>query len=250
MADMNDGGGACWTHDTRRLNTPPCEEDGMSRGNSTTLMPGTPFGRWTVVRFTRRLQHKDRYWVRCECGVEKETRAQSLLSGTSESCGCMRKERARVACTKHGAATTGRQSPEYTVWMGMKNRCHQPNGGGYALYGARGIAVCERWRKNFVAFLADVGPRPSKHHSLDRIDGSKGYEPGNVRWATQKEQMRNMGRNHIITHNGETLCLVDWSLRSSIHVSTLAYRLRRGWPLDLVFTHPPRLGNRVKPLAA
>jgi len=85
---------------------------------------------------------------------------------------------------------SGQQSPTYKSWDNMITRCLRPSHGSYATYGGAGITVCERWR-DFVNFLADMGERPSLFHSIDRIDGSKGYEPGNCRWATQLEQARN-----------------------------------------------------------
>ena len=84
-----------------------------------------------------------------------------------------------------------RPSPERLAWHKMRQRCFNPNATGYANWGGRGITVCERWRNSFDAFLADVGPRPSPIHSIDRIDNDGNYEPGNVRWATWQEQARN-----------------------------------------------------------
>jgi hypothetical protein len=81
--------------------------------------------------------------------------------------------------------------PEYTAWALMKSRCNNPRHPRYADYGGRGIGVCERWQMDFSAFLADVGPRPGLGYSLDRIDNGRGYEPGNCRWATAKEQASN-----------------------------------------------------------
>jgi hypothetical protein len=82
---------------------------------------------------------------------------------------------------------------EYVAWSGMKQRCFNPKAYGFIYYGARGISVCERWRNNFEAFLADMGLKPSPEHSLDRIDNDGDYEPGNCRWATPKEQQANRG---------------------------------------------------------
>jgi hypothetical protein len=88
---------------------------------------------------------------------------------------------------KHGKS----HSPEYQAWRDMKYRCYNPNVKSYKYYGARGIKVCDQWRNSFTKFLEDVGERPGKGYSLDRIDNAGNYEPGNVRWETQENQMRN-----------------------------------------------------------
>jgi hypothetical protein len=82
------------------------------------------------------------------------------------------------------------KSPEYKSWRGMRARCACKKQY-WKNYGARGIAVCKRWQDSFEAFYADVGPRPGDGYSIDRIDNDRGYEPGNVRWATASEQQRN-----------------------------------------------------------
>lgn len=80
--------------------------------------------------------------------------------------------------------------PLYSTWQGMKNRCMNPKSDTYGYYGGRGIKVCERWL-DFANFLEDVGDKPTLKHSLDRIDNDGDYEPGNVKWATQIEQVAN-----------------------------------------------------------
>jgi hypothetical protein len=93
----------------------------------------------------------------------------------------------------HGHLTThGRsRTPEHVAWKGMKRRCHSPNNHRWEHYGGRGIEVCDRWRDSFENFFADMGPRHSPRHSIDRIDNDGDYEPGNCRWATQSQQMKN-----------------------------------------------------------
>jgi hypothetical protein len=80
---------------------------------------------------------------------------------------------------------------EYGVWRAMRDRCNRPNNKKYSDYGGRGIGVCKEWNKSFEAFYAHLGPRPSKDHSIERMDNDGNYEPGNVKWATRSEQMKN-----------------------------------------------------------
>lgn len=100
---------------------------------------------------------------------------------------------------KHGAAVGGRRTREYRSWSSMISRCCNTNAPNYYLYGARGITICERWRHDFSAFLADMGSRPDGT-SLDRINGAGNYEPGNCRWADQKTQIANRRKDwHKVT---------------------------------------------------
>lgn len=114
----------------------------------------------------------------------------------------------------------------------MIQRCTNPKNDRFASYGGRGITVCERWRRSFDAFATDVGARPSRQHTIDRIDNTKGYEPGNVRWATAIQQQRNMRSNVQVTFRGETLLLVEWAERLKIKYTTLSLRLFRGWSVE------------------
>jgi hypothetical protein len=91
----------------------------------------------------------------------------------------------------HGHTAKNGRHPLYGTWKRMRQRCNDQGCTDYYNYGARGVTVCARWMESFEAFLADMGPRPSPRHSLDRIDSSLGYEPGNVRWATTRQQARN-----------------------------------------------------------
>jgi hypothetical protein len=126
----------------------------------------------------------------------------------------------------------------------MVTRCTNPNHKSYSLYGGKGISVCQEWSSidKFVPSIeAAIGPRPSQKHSLDRIDSNGNYEPGNVRWATQSEQLRNQSRNRLITFDGETLCLTDWALRAGLEKRTLHARLTTfHWPIEKALTTPAR----------
>lgn len=126
----------------------------------------------------------------------------------------------------------------------MIRRCRSESSTGYPRYGAKGITVCEHWL-SFESFLKDVGPRPNGT-TLDRIDGSRGYEPGNVRWATAIEQQRNTKSNKLVTFRGRTQCIAAWADETGIDKNLIAWRLRNGWAVEIALTTPPVLGNRIR----
>jgi hypothetical protein len=103
----------------------------------------------------------------------------------------------------HGLNKRKRKAPEYGIWNGMLERCRNPLNVSFHNYGGRGIKVCASWAGDFTAFYGDVGPRPSPRHTLDRIDNNGNYEPGNVRWATQREQSLNRRNCQIEAHEPE-----------------------------------------------
>jgi hypothetical protein len=147
------------------------------------------------------------FLARCSCGKERVVRLHSLTSGKTVSCGHVQREKAKQnkAATTHGLSKT----PVYSVWSQMIQRCHNPTNSSYPRYGARGISVCDEWRVSFSAFSEYVGFRPPGM-TIDRINSAGNYEPGNVRWATYKEQARNTSRNHLHTIDGVTRCLAEW----------------------------------------
>lgn len=118
--------------------------------------------------------------------------------------------------------------PLYDVWSGMIARCEYPAHASYRNYGALGVQVCERWRLSFDAFLADMGDRPSKKHSLDRIDGSLGYQPGNVKWSTRKEQIDNRRNTRKVTIDGVSMPLDAAAIAFGVGLTTLIGRYKRG----------------------
>lgn len=120
----------------------------------------------------------------------------------------------------------------------MHSRCRHRTARSYPNYGGRGIAVCERWG-SFENFLADMGPRPSPRHSIDRIDVNGNYEPSNCRWATRIEQARNTRKNRIITVGGATMCLAEWSEMTGVDDATIVNRLDRGWDEWRAVFEPP-----------
>lgn len=170
-------------------------------------MAGKRYGDLTVTRRAGTAGSRDALWrYRCNCGNEHEATGYSIRSGKIKSCPECAKKRTALASVTHG----GTDSAEYRTWTDMKTRCLNPKSTGYERYGGRGVKICPRWILSFESFLEDMGIKPSPHHSIDRIDNDKGYEPSNCRWATNEEQIRNRGNTVFVTINGEQKTLVEW----------------------------------------
>ncbi len=206
------------------------------------LDSGSVFGQLQVVRAAELnetiLKIKKPYLCVCSCGNTCFKSAYKLLNGVSRSCGCSRGQWA----VKHGNARGTGWTTEYRIRSMMLQRCLNPNNPAFKDYGGRGITVCERWRNSFEAFLSDVGRRPSPKHSLDRYPDKDGnYEPGNVRWATAKQQMRNVRSNMLLTMDGETHPASEWAEIYGMNYYALLYRLKkRKMPLSEALSSPLR----------
>jgi hypothetical protein len=122
----------------------------------------------------------------------------------------------------------------------MKKRCFRTSGRDYQYYAGKGITVCDRWRDSFDNFLADMGPRPSPKHSIDRIDNDGNYEPSNCRWATWSEQNNNRRSNRILAFDGQAKTITQWAEFSGIDIVTIHARLRRGWSVSRAVTSAAR----------
>lgn len=153
-------------------------------------LTGSRFGRLAVLARVGTLRGRPTWLCMCDCGAFPVVTGENLRKEITTSCGCFHRERlaqsGKAASTTHGKS----KSKTYSVWANMKDRCHNPNNHAFALYGGRGIQVCERWRNSFAAFVEDMGEQP-QGLTLDRIDVNGGYEPGSCRWASWTVQANN-----------------------------------------------------------
>lgn len=177
----------------------------------------------------------------CVCGQETNTPPGDLKRRPNISCGCQHRRLASEVNRTHGLS----RSPEYNTWANMKARCHNPQHPRYADYGGRGITVCKRWRNSFEAFLADVGRKPAAKHSLERKNNDAGYNPRNCRWASHAEQANNSRSSRLVTHDGRTLTIAQWSAETHIDDSVIWGRLARGWSPAEALTTPVSRHNKL-----
>lgn len=150
-------------------------------------LTGKIFTKLTAIREVGRSRHGNVLWeCSCCCGTIVTVRSCDLKSGNTKSCGCHNKETRLKNSVTHGKSKT----PEYRTWKSMRQRCESKNNSGYHKYGARGIGVCSRWSR-FENFYLDMGEKPTPNHSIERINNDGDYRPGNCKWATKTEQVRN-----------------------------------------------------------
>lgn len=201
------------------------------------------------LSYLRALEHLGKGRWRFECTACGRTDYQTIGTtalkraedGCTVSCGCMRSDSQRKGKTTHGMSGI----PEYKTWKRMICRCTYPSVPNYPNYGGRGIDVCRRWRDSFEAFYADMGPRPSPAHSIERDDSDGNYEPDNCRWATDDEQRRNKSVNVNLTFRGETRVLNDW-VTPEMPRHVIRSRLKLGWTVDDTFSTPWVPGQKVE----
>ena len=172
---------------------------------------------------------RGRVWVcRCVCGNTKVVSTAHLRRRAVTNCGCRKPDEIRARFTVHGHNRLGQRTKEYKAWAKIKGRCTNPRDSGYRLYGAIGRTMHPEWVESFSAFFEHIGQAPSPKHSVDRIDNDRGYEPGNVRWATASQQSRNTSRT--IRVNGE--CLKDVCERDGINYARVLQRIRKGATIE------------------
>jgi hypothetical protein len=197
-------------------------------------LPGDRYGRLVLLEEVGgqacRLSVR-KWFVRCDCGVDKLVSIQGLRSGHTTSCGCYALEvRAAVgrASAKHGLW----DHPLYNTHNLMMQRCHNPEHKQFVGWGGRGITVCDRWRSVY-NFIADMAPSYQPGLTLERVDNHSNYSPENCIWATYVAQARNRRSNRLVSYLGRNICLAEACEISGLPYDRACLRLRRGW-------HPSR----------
>jgi len=178
------------------------------------------FGRGTAVIFL----------CTCDCGAEVQRDRQTLIKAGAHSCDACRR-------LKPGTAPEGATAhPLYKRWDHMIERCTSPANKSFRDYGARGIKVCERWlggdgqKTGFECFVADMGPMPAPHLTIERSNTDGHYEPGNCSWANRTVQNRNRRSVRMLTIAGRTQAASAWAAETGVPYFTLMRRLQLGWP--------------------
>ena len=188
-------------------------------------LTGKKFGKLEVIGVHDTGSRKTYYVCQCDCGNVKVVRADSLISGATKSCGCIKKEQDKTNLTaNHRHKMSGTRI--YETWQDMKRRCYNNQNARYDRYGGRGITVCQEWLNNFQSFYDwAINNGYSDNLTIDRIDNDGNYEPSNCRFITIKEQMLNKRNNHWVIYGGERLTVSQLSEKYGIPKSTVRWRL-------------------------
>lgn len=203
---------------------------------------GQHFGLWTALRLVGTRSGNAMWECGCDCGTIGVVAGCALRSGFTNSCGCQ----ANVVPhnLKHGDAANRNEAPEYAVWLGMKQRCENPNASFYDRYGGRGITVCDRWVRGdgalsgYECFISDMGRRPSVKHQIERNNNDLGYFKDNCSWATKIAQMRNRSNTIFVELHGKELPLPEACEILGVEVKRVYSRLSRGWPASRALHEP------------
>lgn len=192
---------------------------------------GNRYGLLEVVkRADITASRREAFWeCLCNCGESIDVSGAHLRAGTTASCGCLRRLTTAKSFTTHGRSG----SSIYSTFSHMNRRCLDKAHKKYAYYGGRGITICDRWHRDtpnsFENFLLDMGEKPSRKHSIDRIDNNGPYTPENCRWSTALEQANNQRSNRRFTYGSRTQNMSQWARELGIRKNTVYQRLYQGW---------------------
>lgn len=198
---------------------------------------GQQVGNFTFLRNTEEKSKKAVF--KCFCGNEHTANLYAVRVMHTRSCGCLMYKKTTKT---HGLSRTS----IYSTWGNIKKRCYNKLNPKYAIYGGRGIAVCDKWVNSFENFYSDMGDRPTPKHSIDRIDVNGNYEPSNCRWATAKQQANNTRTNRTIQIGSVRMTMAQWGERINMDADLIWKRLKRGWDdKKAIYTPNPSIKKRV-----
>lgn len=201
-------------------------------------LTGRRFGSLIIIERGENNKFKNATWIcLCDCGSISTPTGSQLIQGKTRSCGCLKSiVRTKMNIT-HGDSI-GKPTPEYRAWLSIKERCLNDKSKSFKDYGGRGIKIFDGWVNDFNSFIGYIGRRPSPKHSVDRYPDNNGhYEPGNIRWATQKQQCNNQRKNVFITHCGVTMILMDWAKHFNVAHAAIQYHLKKGRTIEQIVRH-------------
>ena len=184
------------------------------------------FGKLTAISFEYTKNEKSFWKCRCDCGNEKIVRADHLISGHTQSCGCITKTEHKATHITHNKSNT----KLYAIWCSIKQRCFYKKSSNYKNYGGRGISICDEWKENFKTFYDwSINNGYKEGLSIDRIDVNGNYCPENCRWATITEQANNKRNNIQIEFNGVKKTISYWAKETGLSRETIYKRIYKGW---------------------
>lgn len=216
-----------------------CLRKETARRNSAAELAGQRFGKLVAIERVNKKGERPRWLCKCDCGNTKIVPSGALLRGSSNSCGCLVKEKNISRSTTHN----GSNSRLYQVWVNMTRRCENQSSDAYKNYGGRGISICEEWKdfSKFREWAISTGYDETAKHgvcTIDRIDVNGDYAPENCRWATAKTQCRNKRGNRFLELNGERKTVAEWSEITGIKYNTLLRRINAGWSVERALKTP------------
>ena len=203
------------------------------------IYPGERFGRLVTIAREDKVSSSSRvrpHWrCRCDCGNESAVDSGNLRNGNSTQC-----RRCSISSRSQKRKTSASRFPElYAIWKTMKTRVNNPRSASYARYGGRGITIDPSWYE-FDVFLADMGPRPSEDHQIERIDNDGPYSPENCIWGTRQRQANNKCNNRFLEINGAYRTLAQWCRDYGTNRDRVRARLDDGWSLKDALEKPLR----------
>lgn len=200
-------------------------------------LTGMKFGKLTALKVVGRSKAGKLMWLcKCECGKTSVVASCSLVQGQTKSCGC-----GRYGNNKKYGSVPSRKQRLYNIWIGIKDRCLNPNNENYFRYGGRGIGICQEWLKDYMTFHDwAIENGYEQGLTIDRINVDGDYNPDNCRWANWYTQANNRRNSHYLTFKGKTLTISEWARELNVRESLIRQRILRGWDVEKALTKPAR----------